>query len=174
MNKPTKPPTPSTAGAPPSPCKQPNMNPSNAADFGSDLQIAKSSGTRRVGNLKGGAAAVATPVPNVPPTVTTASVELLKLIGHHESCARLQRARSISSCDCRRGSMDDPSIAIGLVMHFARISLAQRVAIPTVILELLARHVERGDPACRMVVEWLDTSGLIDLKPSPRSKRRTG
>jgi hypothetical protein len=117
---------------------------------------------------------VATGAPTVPPTRTTASVELLKLIGHHESCARLQRTRSISSCDCRRGPMDDPSIAIGLVMHYARISLAQRIAIPAVIIELLTRHVDRGDLACRMVVEWLDTSGLLQLKPSPRSKRRPG
>lgn len=148
MNKPSKPPTPPTAA----PCERTHKDHS--------------------GRLRGGEVAVATVAPNVPPTGTSASVDLLKLIGHHESCARLQRERSISSCDCRRGPMDDPSIAIGLVMHYARISLAKRVAIPAVIIELLTRHVDRGDLACRMVVEWLDTSGLIDLKPSPRSKRR--
>lgn len=170
MNKPLKPPTPLKAGAPPLPCKGTDMNPSDAPD----QQIARSFAARRVAIPERQETVVATPVPNVPPTRTTASVDLLKLIGHHESCARLQRAQSISSCDCRRGSMDDPSIAIGLVMHFARISLSQRVAIPAVIMELLTRHVERGDLACRMVVEWLDTSGLIHLKPSPRSKRRSG
>lgn len=147
MNKQSKPPTPPTAA----PCPR-----------------TKSATTAREEHPIG------TVAPTVPPTVTTASVDLLKLIGHHESCARLQRARSISSCDCRRGPMDDPSIAIGLVMHYARISLAQRVAIPAVIIELLTRHVDRGDLACRMVVEWLDTAGLLPLKPSQRSKRRPG
>lgn len=170
MNKPSKPPTAPTA----KPRERTDTNPPCAPCFGRDRQNANGHVPRGPVIPEAGRASVATTTPTVPPIATTASVDLLKLIGHHESCARLQRGRAISSCDCRRGPMDDPSIAIGLVMHYARISLAQRVAIPSVIIELLIRHVDRGDLACRMVVEWLDTSGLLPLKPSPRSKRRPG
>ncbi|AID30402.1 MULTISPECIES: hypothetical protein [unclassified Mesorhizobium] len=70
--------------------------------------------------------------------------------------------------------MEDPAVTVGLVIHYARISLAQRVPIPTVIIELLTRRIEEGDPACIMVAEWCDASGLLNLKPLTRSKRRPG
>lgn len=116
------------------------------------------------------------PVRKLTPTVTprkaTASKQLLTLLGHNESCARLRRAGGIVSCDCRIKAMEDPAITVGLAIHFARISLAQRAPLPPVIIELLARRVEEGDPACVMVAEWLETCGLLDLKPLRRSKRR--
>ncbi|MDX8527015.1 hypothetical protein RFM68_21165 [Mesorhizobium sp. MSK_1335] len=68
--------------------------------------------------------------------------------------------------------MEDPAVAVGLAIHFARISLAQRIPLPAVIIELLARRVEEGDAACRMVAEWLDDCGLLDLKPLPTRNRR--
>jgi hypothetical protein len=108
------------------------------------------------------------------PRKATASKQLLTLLGHSESCARLRRAGGIASCDCRIKAMEDPAITVGLAIHFARISLAQRAPLPPVIIELLARRVEEGDPACVMVAEWLETCGLLDLKPLPRSKRRPG
>ena len=70
--------------------------------------------------------------------------------------------------------MEDPAVTVGLAIHFARISLAQRAPLPPVIIELLARRVEEGDPACVMVAEWLETCGLLHLKPLTRSKRRLG
>lgn len=107
------------------------------------------------------------------PSKATASLPLLMLLGHRESCALLRRAGAIVSCDCRTKPMEDPAVAVGLAVHFARISLAQRVALPPAIIELLARRVEDGDAACIMVAEWLDASGLLDLKQlSPfRTKR---
>jgi hypothetical protein len=70
--------------------------------------------------------------------------------------------------------MEDPAVAVGLAVHFARISLSQRVALPDVIIELLARRVEEGDAACMMVAEWLETAGLLKLRPLPVSARKRG
>jgi len=70
--------------------------------------------------------------------------------------------------------MEDPAVTVGLAIHFARISLAQQAPLPPVIIELLARRVEERDPACVMVAEWLETCGLLHLKPLRSSKRRPG
>ena len=112
--------------------------------------------------------------PTVRPRKATASLPLLMLLGHSESCAELRRAGRIMACDCRIKPMEDPAVTVGLVIHYARISLAQKVPIPAVIIELLSRRVEEGEPACIMVAEWCDASGLLDLKPLRRSKRRPG
>jgi hypothetical protein len=50
--------------------------------------------------------------------------------------------------------MEDPAATVGLAIHYARMSLAQRAPLPPVIIELLARRVEEGDPACVMVVAF--------------------
>lgn len=123
---------------------------------------------------KSAASAACKLTPTVSPKKATASLPLLTLLGHRESCAVLRRAGRIASCDCRIKPMEDPAVTVGLAIHFARISLAQRAPLPPVIIELLARRVEEGDPACVMVAEWLDTCGLLDLKPLRGSKRRSG
>lgn len=112
--------------------------------------------------------------PTIKPARSTASLPLLMLIGHRESCAELRRAGAVASCDCGIKPMEDPAVAVGLAVHFARISLAQRVALPAAIIELLARRVEEGDAACIMVAEWLDASGLLKLKSLPLSKKTGG
>jgi hypothetical protein len=104
----------------------------------------------------------------------SASLPLLMLLGHSESCAAFRRAGVIASCDCRIKPMEDPAVAVGMAVHFARISMAQRVALPDVIIELLARRVEEGDPACIMVAEWLETAGLVGIKPLSVSGRKKG
>jgi hypothetical protein len=98
---------------------------------------------------------------------------LLTYLGHSESCAALRRRGMIASCDCPTKPLEDPAITIGLVIHFARMSLAEHCAIPPVLIELLARRVEEGDAACIMIAEWLDTLGLAELKPMPRRKWRS-
>ncbi|MET3791903.1 hypothetical protein [Aquamicrobium terrae] len=116
--------------------------------------------------------AIGKPGPTIRPGKATASLPLLMLIGHSESCATLRRAGAIASCDCRIKPMEDPAVAVGLAVHFARISLSQRVALPDVIIELLARRVEEGDAACMMVAEWLETAGLVNLKQVFRSDKK--
>ena len=66
----------------------------------------------------------------------------------------------------------DPAATIGLVIHFARMSLAHRCAIPPVLIELLAQQVEAGDAACIMVAEWLDAIGLAEVRPLSGRVRR--
>lgn len=112
--------------------------------------------------------------PTVRPAKAAASLQLLMLIGHNESCATLRRAGVIVSCDCRIKPMEDPAVAVGMAVHFARISMVQHVALPDVIIELLARRVEEGDAACIMVAEWLETTGLVNLKPLSLSDRKKG
>jgi hypothetical protein len=114
------------------------------------------------------------PTPTVRLGKATASLPLLMLLGHSESCATFRRAGAIVSCDCRIKPMEDPAVAVGLAVHFARISMAHHVALPDVIIELLARRVEDGDPACIMVAEWLETAGLVGIKPLSASGRKKG
>jgi hypothetical protein len=51
-------------------------------------------------------------------------------------------------------------------------SLANRCAIPPVLIELLAQQVEAGDAACIMVAEWLDVLGLAEVRPIAGRTRR--
>jgi hypothetical protein len=113
------------------------------------------------------------PAPTVRPKPASASHDLLTYLGHSESCAALRRRGMIVSCDCQIKPLEDPAITIGLVIHFARMSLAQHCAIPPVLIELLARRVEEGDAACIMIAEWLDAIGLAELKSMPCRKGRS-
>lgn len=100
------------------------------------------------------------------------SAALLELLGHTPFCAKLSRAGLVACCDCRRGPMQDPAIVVGVVMHYAKLALSQRAALPTVIVELLTHHVEAGDPACIMVADFLDRSGILDLPVASALRRR--
>lgn len=100
-----------------------------------------------------------------------ASAALLELLGHKPACAALSTKGLVASCDCTPTKLHDPAIVIGVVMHYARLAMSQRTALPTVIVELLTLHVEAGDPACIMVASWLDQSGLLDLPISVRRRR---
>lgn len=140
----------------------------NPADARAETESAAASSGLRLSTLAPGK-----PEPTIRLGKATASLPLLMLIGHSESCATLRRAGAIASCDCRTKPMEDPAVAVGLAVHFARISLAQHVALPDVIIELLARRVEEGDAACMMVAEWLETAGLVNLRTlSPSGKKR--
>ena len=114
----------------------------------------------------------ALPVSTIAIPQKTGSPELLGLLGHTPSCIALSKAGLVASCDCKPGRMQDPAIAIGVVIHFARLAMAQRAGLPTLITELLTTHLEAGDPACIMVAEWLDRSGLIELPVTYARGRR--
>jgi hypothetical protein len=89
---------------------------------------------------------------------------LLGMLGHSEACIALAKTGRTVSCDCRTSDMDDPAVAVGLAMHYARIATNRSLPIPAVVIELLALRVREGDPACRSVSEWLDQRGLLDIK----------
>lgn len=111
-------------------------------------------------------------VSTITPVRKTGSAALLELFGHTPSCVELSTSGLVASCDCTPSAMHDPAVVIGVVMHYARLAMAQRAALPTLIVELLTVHVEAGDPACIMVASWLDRSGLLDLPlPSVTGRR---
>lgn len=90
------------------------------------------------------------------------SRELLEALGHRPSCAALTNAGLVASCDCSPSTLHDPAIVIGVVMHYARIAMTRRTALPPVLIELLMLHVDAGDPPCIMVADLLARNGLID------------
>jgi len=100
------------------------------------------------------------------------SPELLELLGHRPACVELSRAGLVASCDCPPSRLHDPAIVVGVVMHYARIALAQQAALPTVVVELLMLHVHAGDSACIMVADLLARNGLIDQPLLPRFGKR--
>lgn len=100
------------------------------------------------------------------------SRELLEALGHRPSCAALTNAGLVASCDCPPSRLHDPAIVVGVVMHYARIAMAQQAALPTVVVELLMLHVHAGDPACIMVADLLSRNGLIDQPLLPKFGKR--
>jgi hypothetical protein len=140
------------------------------------LRVVKTQSTEPAGDGGIGSHDAATPAslprPTIRPSRSSVSHDLLTYLGHCESCATLRRHGMISSCDCRMKGFGDPAATVGLVIHFARMSLANRCAIPPVLIELLAQQVEAGDAACIMVAEWLDAMGLAEVKPLAGHTRR--
>lgn len=99
--------------------------------------------------------------PTVSVMVEKSSANLLRLKGHRSSCVALRKSGQVASCDCRRTPFDDPAFAVAMVVHHARMAMAQRAPLPLVILELLSQRLNEGDPACRVVANWLERCGLI-------------
>lgn len=50
---------------------------------------------------------------------------------------------------------DDPAVAIGLALDHARTQDGLRGIVPPRVIANLLAHVERGDPACQVVMGWL-------------------
>lgn len=92
---------------------------------------------------------------------------VLELLGHSSSCARLARAGLVTSCGCRLKPANDPAIAIGLAIHFARSAITRGVPLPASIAERLIQAAQAGDPACRSVAEWLADISLLNVLPQP-------
>lgn len=53
-------------------------------------------------------------------------------------------------------TLADPGILIGLALSFAKQGPEFSGQMPELILENLANHVRLGDPACRLVLGWLN------------------
>jgi hypothetical protein len=149
---------------------------SNLRSQAAILRLVKSQSTEPAGDGGDGDHDTATPAslprPTIRPVRSSISYDLLTYLGHSESCATLRRHGMVSSCDCRMKGFGDPAATVGLVIHFARMSLANGGAIPSVLIELLAQQVEAGDAACIMVAEWLDAMGLAEVKPLVGRTRR--
>lgn len=102
------------------------------------------------------------PIGRSPQTDTPGTTDvLLGLLGHSRECSKLAKAGRIVSCACRTTSLDDPAVAVGLTMHFARTAMARGLPMPNSIVSLLESRIHEGDPACRIVGQWLEARGLL-------------
>jgi hypothetical protein len=56
----------------------------------------------------------------------------------------------------------DPAIVVGLALKFARLHGRKRAALPFVVAAWLTEHADLGDPACRLVLDWLGGDLVAD------------
>lgn len=54
-----------------------------------------------------------------------------------------------------RVCQDDPALVVGLALAFTRQGHGDAAAVPPMLLDRLRRHSCSGDPACRLVLDWL-------------------
>mgnify|MGYP000075932218 CR=1 FL=1 len=54
-----------------------------------------------------------------------------------------------------RGSADDPAMLIGLALGHVRTADGLTGIVPPRVIAHLLAHVEQGDLACRLIVDWL-------------------
>lgn len=87
--------------------------------------------------------------------------KLFGLLGHGRECSELATAGQIASCTCRTTPMDDPAVAVGLAMHFAKTALARGIPMPRSVIWLLESRIQEGDATCQIVGQWLDERGLL-------------
>lgn len=76
-------------------------------------------------------------------------------------------------CDDQKRAIDDPAVAIAMVVHYARMAMAQRSPLPSSVLELFAQRLSEGDPACKVVANWLERCRLIRATALPLTSRKS-
>ncbi|MCC8934843.1 hypothetical protein [Rhizobium sp. 'Codium 1'] len=70
----------------------------------------------------------------------------------HRSHDALLRTRSTP---VNQLSADDPAVAIGLALGHVRTQDGLAGTVPPRVMAHLLIHIERGDPACEVVMDWL-------------------
>ena len=70
----------------------------------------------------------------------------------HRSHSTLLRARSAAA---KPRTADDPAVLIGLALGHVRTAEGLTGIVPPRLIAHLLAHVEQGDPACRLVIDWL-------------------
>jgi hypothetical protein len=106
----------------------------------------------------------ALPLPTVKPRILAGSDELQSVLGHSATCIALSRKGVLSSCDCTVRPLEDPAVVISIVVQFVRMSGNGKRPLPPLVTEFLTRQIEAGDPACRVIANWLVGMDLIDEK----------
>lgn len=116
-------------------------------------------------------AVAATPAPvgslpqaTIPPRVLAGSEEEMRAYGHSASCISLSRQGAICSCDCRVSLPPDLAELIGEIIRFVRRNRPGIRALPAGLTASLLRHLEVGDPSCRIVANWLVANGVRDAR----------
>jgi hypothetical protein len=79
-------------------------------------------------------------------TLPTSSSLFFHGFGRAERPAPIGRARA-----CQ----DDPALLVGLALAFTRQGNDGASAIPFEVVARLREHADDGDPACRLVLDWL-------------------
>lgn len=97
-------------------------------------------------------------IPNAQPTLDC-----------HRSHGALLRARSSAA---NRGTADDPAVLIGLALGHVRTADGLTGVVPPRVIAHLLAHVEQGDPACRLIVDWLAKRSRNAAFQSKRRKVR--
>ncbi|MBC2775866.1 hypothetical protein H6M51_23690 [Rhizobium sp. AQ_MP] len=70
----------------------------------------------------------------------------------HRPHNALLRARSVPT---DQSPTDDPAVAIGLALGHVRTQDGLTGTVPPRVMAHLLVHIERGDPACEVVMDWL-------------------
>lgn len=90
----------------------------------------------------------------------------------------------VRSSAANRGTADDPAVLIGLAIGHVRTADGLPGVVPPRVFANLLAHVEQGDPACRLVIDWLakrSRNAAVQLKrrkvrerprPEPGSLRK--
>jgi hypothetical protein len=114
----------------------------------------------------------AVPRPTIPPRYLVGSDVLQDVLGHTPSCIALSRQGAVSSCDCRIRPIEDPAVVISMVIQYVRLGGYGKRPLPSILVELLTRQLEFGDPACRVVTAWLVDLGMLDARILRRGAAR--
>jgi hypothetical protein len=69
-----------------------------------------------------------------------------------------------------RDAAGDPATLIGLALSFARQRPFFAGDVPSLILDRLAHHAEHENPACRMVLDWLDRRHRMKSTAAPEAQ----
>lgn len=99
--------------------------------------------------------------PDVPPRIRCEAISFstsLKLICHrpHGSVLRYPGNTRVST------SADDPAFLIGLALGHVRQSDGLTGTVPDTLVGRLQAHADTGNPACRLLLDWLDRRN-VDL-----------
>ena len=82
-------------------------------------------------------------------------------MGHDPDCISRMRSGMAISCDCDTRPVEDPAVALALALQCERFARAGKRPFPSSIARLLEAGAERGDEACRMMLERLRRRRLI-------------
>ncbi len=80
------------------------------------------------------------------------------LVDHQMIATGLAAGYRFDKASIRRSNpLNDPAVVIGLVLHHTKHNARRGLPIPPSLLRRLNRHVAAGNPAARLVRDWLGT-----------------
>lgn len=92
------------------------------------------------------------PLPRDPAELSPGMARFMRVVS---GSAGTGAANRCPDADVSATRFDDPALAVGLALHFARTSLRAGLPMPPGVLRRLASHAAAGDPTCRLVQDWI-------------------